>query len=318
MSANWWLAILVVGGVGGGVSAWLWTTKRRRDEAQAGLRALAGMRWREFSHFVLDAMRHRGYEVDADAEALERGQQTDFILERQGKRWLLACKHGSAYHIGPEAVAELMNAIRFNGAAGGLLVTTGKVGGEARSAAAKANVELLDGTPLWHEISPLLPQTLRDALQVDSFARAKRQIGMAWLGALVLGAGVGFLAGSVQDATPEPLQPVAATSAPVRAKAPARTPAPSPQAAVEIDPGQQEELHRLEVARTVSGLPGIDRALWSTRSTLLVYLEPNAPDRLTEICAVMERYDTLATSRLQLQPAPDSPNPVRFRQCRTF
>lgn len=314
----WLLAVLVMVLFGGGASAWLWLVRRRQDEAESGVRALAGMRWREFSHFVVDAMRHRGYDVDVNAEALERGQQSDFILQRDGKRWLLSCKHGSAYRIGAPAVKELEDALQFNGAAGGLLVTTGQVQSDARAAAARARIELLGGTALWNEIAPLLPESLRDQLARAAEQRAKRQVGLAWAAALVAGLAVGFMAGG--NAPPEPPPPVAAPAAvrpmpqpapPPATGAPADTPAP-------IDPAAQEELDRITVADRVSNLPGVDNAVWSTRSTLLVFLSDDEVDRLPQVCSVLEHYENLRTSRVQLQPPAGSTRAVRFRQCWTM
>jgi len=313
----WLLALLVMVLVGGAGSAWLWLVRRRQDEAAAGVRALAGMRWREFSHFVVDAMRHRGYDVDVNAEALERGQQSDFILQRDGKRWLLSCKHGSAYRIGAPAVKELEDALRFNGAAGGLLVTTGQIQADARAAATRAKVELLGGPALWNEIAPLLPESLRDQLATAAEQRAKRQVGMAWAAALVAGLAVGFLAGGGDAPVPAP--------APVTTPVPAR-PVPQPASAPEatvgtpapLDPAAQEELDRVTVADRVSNLPGVENAVWSTRSTLLVFLADDEVDRLPQVCSVLEHYEVLRTSRIQLQPPAGSTRPVRFRQCWTM
>lgn len=313
----WLLALLVVVVVGGAGSAWLWLVKRRQDEAEAGVRALAGMRWREFSHFVVDAMRHRGYDVDVNAEALERGQQSDFILQRDGKRWLLSCKHGSAYRIGAAAVKELEDALHFNGAAGGLLVTTGQVQSDARAAAARARIELLGGTALWKEIAPLLPESLRDQLSSAAEQRAKRQVGLAWAGALVAGLAVGFFAGGGD--MPEPAPAPVASPVPAR---PAPQPVPAPAATADtpapLDPAAQEELDRITVVDRVSNLPGVDNAVWSTRSTLLVFLSDDEVDRLPQVCSVLEHYEALRTSRIQLQPPPGSTRPVRFRQCWTM
>ena len=55
-----------------------------------------------------------------------------------------------------------------------------------------------------------------------------------------------------------------------------------------------------------------------TDSTLLVDLRSDADDRLADICGILEEYEALRTSRLQLQPPPGSSDPVRFRQCRVF
>lgn len=313
----WLLALLVVVVVGGAGSAWLWLVKRRQDEAEAGVRALAGMRWREFSHFVVDAMRHRGYDVDVNAEALERGQQSDFILQRDGKRWLLSCKHGSAYRIGAAAVKELEDAVQFNGAAGGLLVTTGQVQADARAAATRARIELLGGTALWKEIAPLLPESLREQLAAAAEQRAKRQVALAWAGALVAGLAVGFFAGGAE--TPEPATAAVTTPAPARpVQQPPPAAQPSADAPAPLDPAEQEELDRITVADRVSNLPGVDNAVWSTRSTLLVHLSDDEVDRLPQVCSVLEHYEILRTSRIQLQPPPGSPRPVRFRQCWTM
>jgi hypothetical protein len=93
--------------------------------------------------------------------------------------------------------------------------------------------------------------------------------------------------------------------------------APAPAAAVPTDP-QELERRRKDLATAVSTLPGIDKALWSTQSTLLVYLSEDLPDPMSGICPLLERYDELAASRVQLQPPAGSTRPVRFLQCRAY
>ena len=115
--------------------------RRRQDEAETGVRALSALRWREFSHFVLDAMRHRGYEVLTSSDEAERGQQTEFLLERHGERALLSCKHGSAYRLTRQSITELGAAMKFQGALSGLLVTPGKIESDARKPADKVAFE---------------------------------------------------------------------------------------------------------------------------------------------------------------------------------
>jgi hypothetical protein len=83
------------------------------------------------------------------------------------------------------------------------------------------------------------------------------------------------------------------------------------------DPNR-EEFERNEVIRGVSAVPGIDKAMWSTRSTLMVYLREDAGDPVKDICAVLERYENLRMSRLHLQPPAGSDRRVRFLQCRTY
>jgi len=83
------------------------------------------------------------------------------------------------------------------------------------------------------------------------------------------------------------------------------------------DPAQLEQ-RRQEVTRAISTLPHVDRALWSTQSTLLVYLLDQDADPISEICPLLEHYEELRASRIQLQPPPGSTRPVRFLQCRSY
>ena len=307
------LALVAMLGVGAAATFYLWTVRRHQDAAAAGIRALSAMRWREFSQFVLDAMRHRGYDVLTPGDETERGQQTEFLLSKDGQRSLLSCKHGSAYRLAVPAVSELAENLRFQSATSGLLVTPGQIEPAARVPAREAGIELIDGAKLWPEIAPLLPHSLTDEVTHLAEMRAKRQIGFAWLGALAVGVVVAMLGAGSGPLPPPPA--VAVTRKPVVV-------APAPAAAVPepvvMATLEEEDAQRQEVIRTISALPGIDRALWSTRSTLLVHLADEGPDRLTEICATLVRYDGLRTSRVQLQPPPGSTERVRFRQCRTY
>lgn len=316
------LALVIALALGAGGTYYFWNLRRRQDEATAGTRALAAMRWREFSHFVLDAMRHRGYDLLTIDDEAERGQQTEFMLSKNGQRFLLSCKHGAAYRLAAPAVAELAANIRFQGVSGGLLVTPGQIEPEARAPAAEAKITLIDGETLWPEIAPLLPHSLRDASRHAADARAKRQIGLTWAGAIVVGFALALLTGGSSDSQSEPgAKPAVATPAPaarpVTAAPVAEAPVAVPMTGIPANSPEEEEQQRVAVVRKLSSLPGIDRAMWSTKSTLLVNLDDGTSDMLTEVCAVLERYDNLRTSRVQLQPPPGSTQAVRFRQCRT-
>jgi restriction system protein len=62
----------------------------------------------------------------------------------------------------------------------------------------------------------------------------------------------------------------------------------------------------------------VDRAVWTTQSTLEVFLLETDSDAIPSICPLVERYPALASSRIQLTPPPGSQAPVRFRQCRVY
>ena len=333
MPFHWLLAALVAVAIGAAASAWLWLARRRRDEADAGLAALAGMRWREFSRFVLDAMRHRGHEVSADPVALAGARQTEFVMHRDGRKGLLACRHGEHAGIDMRTVHALENALLANGAAGGILVATGHVDPEARRAvAARPKLQLLEGRALWRELAPMLPETLRDEAAADAGRLARGRLRLAWIGAVAVGIVVLLVGGRGYDpaSTPETAvadTPVTAATPPAiptptpTAAAPTTVEAPAPAATVAPPPAPdagEEAFDRSQVALAVAALPGIADAAWVTDSTLLVNLRIDADERLADICAILEQYETLRTSRLQLQPAPGSSDPVRFRQCRVF
>jgi hypothetical protein len=315
-----WLAVIAVLVLGVAATAYLWNIRRRQDATAAGIAALSAMRWREFSHFVLDAMRHRGYDLLTPQDEAERGQQAEFLLSGHGRRWLLGCKHGSAYRLSPQAVAEFAANMRFQGAVGGFLVTPGHIEADARRPAREANIELIDGDALWPEVAPLLPQSLTDEVQRVADAQAKRQVAFSWLAALGVGVVLGVFALTSEPASVD-APPVVVARSPV-ASAPPPTPGSLPvQSAEPVGPADDdaaEDLQRKEVAGILASLPGIESAIWSTRSTLLVNLADGRSDRLAEICAALERYDALRTARVQLQPPAGSEVRVRFVQCRTF
>jgi hypothetical protein len=320
-------ALVIAAALGALGTLYFWTIRRRQDEAESGVRAMSAMRWREFSHFVLDAMRHRGFDVLTPDDEVDRGQQTEFVLMRNGERALLSCKHGSAYRLTKQSVAEFVAAMKFQGARSGLLVTPGNIEADARKPADDAGIELIDGKALWPEIVPLLPPSLSEDVRREAANRARRQVGLAWVGALVAGIAVALFVGTTgpkqvpNDVTV--LAPHAPAAAPPAPAVDAATPgAPvgisAPSTAVVAASPEEEDLQRVEVVRMVSTLPGVSRAAWSTKSTLLVNVDETTTERFDEICTVLMHYASLRTARVHLQPPPDSQQMVRFKQCATY
>jgi hypothetical protein len=111
---------------------------------------------------------------------------------------------------------------------------------------------------------------------------------------------------------------VRAPAAQPKAAAAARKPAsdiwPAPR---EVDTATTEK-DRTEAARAIGSLPMVGRALWSSQSTLLVYLNNTSADAKSAICPLLERYPELVASRVQLQPPEGSGEAVRFFQCRAY
>lgn len=346
--AQWVFPVMSVLVVGIPATLYLHRIRLPREEAAAGVAALAGMRWRDFIHLVLDALIRRGYE--RTFEPSSAGEEGDYILERSGQRFLLSSKHGAAYVLGSTAIAEFANAIRMHNLAGGLLVTPGQFAPEARPLARAQRIELIDGPTLWPELRPLLPEEQRDAISAPSKARSRQQVLMAWVLGLMLGLVLFMLmrrehpetAPDVSDrpvaATPAPAPAPATTSPPGIAPAsdaappapasvakpttpmpaPAQTPAGTAAPTAEGDASADLMRRRKAIAAAIASLPLVDRAVWETQSTLLVQLVDDTSDPLPSICPLLVQDDELGATRLQLQPPAGSRKPVRFVQCRAY
>jgi restriction system protein len=312
--AGWLIPIASVVLIGVPISLYLQRIRLPREETAAGVAALAGMRWRDFIHLVLDALIRRGYERTFEPQAA--GDEGDYILERDGQRYLLSSKHGAAYVLGSTAIAEFANTIRMRGAAGGLLVTPGQFAPEALPLARAQRIELLDGSTLWPELRPLLPEEQRAIVSAPSEMRVRRQIMYTWIVAFVVGLAL-FVAFHRGDAPSAPM-PVASPAATTAPPAPPVQQAPVATTSTSDDDPATRQQRRSEIAAAVSTLPGIDRAIWETQSTLLVHLLDDTSDPLPAICPLLERYGDLAATRLQLQPPAGSTKPVRFVQCRAY
>lgn len=319
-------AIVIATVLGASITAYLWRVRRQQILVNNGIASLAAMRWREFTHFVVDALRAQGFDHDASAPRPQKGQQADLLLSRDGQIWLLGCKQGPGEVITAPQIAALSRSVREAGAGGGILATLGKFDPSARKG--NPGIELLDGPMLWTLLQPLLPQSLQLDLAQRAQARTVRNIQLAWAGSLV----VGLLVAMQLPATPvsesaavavaptslpadataaEPAPNVDDTAADPAARAPVTLPAATPE---------NEKSRRDQAMRDVSQLPGIEEAIWATRSTLVVYLsdaEASEQD-VASLCATLERYDELRASRLQLQPIAASGKPVRFMQCHAY
>jgi hypothetical protein len=320
-SAHWILALAIAVLIGVAGTLYFRLVVMRRDEATAGLAALAALSWREFMHLVLDALGRRGYSRVFNREA--PSGDDDVVLERDGRRFLLSCKHGSAFVIGSAHVAELSNDIRLANASGGILATQGRTAAEARAPAALQRIELLDGATLWPELRELVDPAQRAVILEGAMAKARKRTLLSWLLALVAGVAVLVLVPGAKPSAPagdDAAAPAKASTAWAEAPAPDSPPAAPLEPVAAPAPSDEEalEAQRKAVADAVSTLPMVDRAVWSTHSTIQVYLLDASQDAIPQICPLIVRYEALASSRVQLTPPPGSSVPTRFRQCRSY
>lgn len=301
--------------VGVGATLYFWGVRRRHDESAAGVLTLSAMRWREFAGLVADMLLRRGY-APVEQHPLGSSDQSDIVLQREGVLCVVSCKHGSAYRLGANAVGELANSVQLNGAAEGIMVTPGTFAPEALQQGRQQRIELIDGHKLWPEIAPLVPDPLRKQVEAAAAARAKRSIGFGWLAAIAFGAAAGLLLSgrSNDEAAAQPGTTASATAGPAAAKQATATAATPTAAPTE----QQTAQRRRDAASAIAALPGVERAVWSTQSTLSLDVSNDRADLWNSICGIIDRYEELRSTRVQINPPPGSDAPVRFKQCHAY
>ena len=315
------LGLIVFTVVGAGATAWLRRQPPKDNDLMLGLDYMAGMRWADFIRLVLRAMHAAGYSTIGDDGKPTDGLTSDgkdILLKRGSQRTLLSCKHGSSSVVSAQAVLGIGKSAELRGATASIVATPGRFDDEARRVATQQQVELIDGEHLWPKVKPFVPENMLPGKSQASNPNATR---IAWAAAALLGAATALVAYNMQ-APIEPEADVSVSASPVAAHTPVpastkATPATVAIEQVPTDPAALET-RRKEVADTISTLFGVQRALWSTQSTLQVHLSSEDADPVSELCPLLERYPELAASRVQLQPPPGSDRQVRFIQCRSY
>src|SRR5690606_33381953 len=324
---------------------WFGVHRRRKAETQAGIQALAGMKWRECAGLVLQALGEKGYrEAPSSGQPGDGG--TEFVLLKDGQRCLVGYKHGTAYRLGEANFRDFANAVQLQGASSGILVTLGSAEGFARDLARRYEVELIDGPSLWPQVEPFAPAAMVESVRehASSETRRGKQVGIA--GSLGLGLLVSLGARLRQPRSPLASRPAPAAAGPATpaaqpppaeadTSAPEQLPAPAEAEPVDEASRQVAEARRIleevenlseeqrgqrraTAAARVAILDEVKAAMWTTQSTLVVSMaRPDSMDRglVNNACAILVEYEELRYSRLQLEPPPGSTVPVRWRQC---
>ncbi len=319
----WLFGLAITLLVGAAATAYLWLIRRRDDETAAGLLALAGMRWRDFSRLVLEALELRDLVRIPSAHEENQEHSSSFMLNGQGKRQLLACKHGSAYRIGSAAVDEFASEIRLRGAQGGILVTEGVLDKDGLEKAGRHSIEIIDGPRLWPMVKPMVEGKLQRRITGTASARARRHIAIAWLGSVTLGLAVALVFPSVlnpaRDSTPAAasvaaMAPSTISSTATTRPANAATAVAAPAARAEATEAETGK-NRAEVSRKLARIPGISRGVWISKSTLEIDRTLTESEAWRLVCEQLHAYPELALTRVQMNPPAGSSEQVRWRQC---
>ncbi len=108
---------------------------------------LAKLSWPEFEELVGELFRRRGFTVTRTGKPGPDGG-VDVELRRDGKLFLVQCKHWKTRRVTVDKVRALLGVTTARHAAGGFLVTSGRFTEDAESFAHGVNLELIDGHAL--------------------------------------------------------------------------------------------------------------------------------------------------------------------------
>lgn len=112
--------------------------------SQGGLLSLSSQ---QFEIIVEEAFRRLGYRVlENNAGAADGG--VDLILDREGQRFFVQCKHWKMRQVGVKPIRELFDVMSAEGVRDGFFVSAGSYTSEARAFADEVGIALVDAVTL--------------------------------------------------------------------------------------------------------------------------------------------------------------------------
>ena len=109
--------------------------------------AITSMSWRDFERLVGEAFRRQGFVVSGFGRQGPDGG-VDLGLTKDGRRFLVQCKHWRKRQVGVTVVRELNGVVSAQAVDGGFVVTGGEFTQEARHFANACGLKLIDGPAL--------------------------------------------------------------------------------------------------------------------------------------------------------------------------
>ena len=116
-----------------------------RSGEHIDLERASGLSWSQVQNLLRATFHRRGYTV---ADVSRDATPVDMVLEREGERVFLDCRHWKVWDVPDRAVHELAGYASGAGVEHSVMVTTGHFSREAREFAAERGVELVDGSGL--------------------------------------------------------------------------------------------------------------------------------------------------------------------------
>ncbi len=300
----------------------------RRYERDVGLAQLAEVSFSELQGVVEQGLRGRG--LGALREERDDGSAAgspDLLLSDGSALQLLRLKHGSGLLVDAAGILDLANRRDARRATAAIFATTGAVSREALAAAEQSGVQVISGPALWDLVRDQLPPRIRERIANRRGGELRKRSSLLALGSLLAGAFGALLGMQIVNAPPAPATPATApeSSTPRRAPAPADAPMPAPAPPAALDEPLDEAAliaRRAEAVQQVRLFGPVYNASWSTASTLVVVLRPDADldDDTTfeRVCEVLQPTQELRTSRVQIEllgADPAKTRAARWRQC---
>ena len=309
-----------------GMGFWFGVHRRRQGETEAGIRALANMKWRDCIRLALEVLSGDGY-VEAPVPRQTGDGGTEFLLLRGNERVWLDFKLGTAYRIDEANVREFAKGLDIQGATRGILMTLGSIDDSVRDLAKRCRIELIDGVAIWPKVRPYLPADILDHVRLQVGAQTGRGLLIGSVSSVLLGMatflfasqatpdadGTGF--GTVAAAPRAAAAPQPVDVAAIR-KSIANTEAKRAETA-SLTPEQLTE-RRAKAAKEVSTIDEVAHANWYTESTLELHLKKPDVDEanlIAQVCKILTQYDEMRLTRLQIDPLDPATGYVRWGQC---
>lgn len=310
-----------------GSRLWFNRVQKRAHAQRIGIEVLNTRRWRESLDLIVQALSKEGYTQAAEVTGPSGTPLAERHLVHCGSRVLLIYKHGTSYLIGSAALLDAERRRQEAEMDEVIIATLGSLDGDALAQAARMKVTCLDGATVWSKVREVLDTGTQEAVDAEAEALVERPRRLATIGASVLGLGIVVWGGDLDPLSIAPLAapetaPAIATPAPpaaplaaVESASPSRPPSAATPTAVPQTAAGDDEERRGALAKAITALPEVQRASWSSGSTMIVALRPRVGiDRGMEAtCALAADYPLLREVRLQMEASGGTE--VRWRRC---
>ncbi|XAM00540.1 restriction endonuclease [Phycisphaeraceae bacterium D3-23] len=141
-----------------GITALVWVAalvhKRidaQRLDKQRSIDTIRELSWREFEQLLAEAYRRQGYRVTDTGQTHGHAQPDggiDLVLDRDGQRTLVQCKHWKTQKVGVKTARELYGVVASQHADRGVLITSGRFTQQTHDFAQDLPLNLIDGPQL--------------------------------------------------------------------------------------------------------------------------------------------------------------------------